>query len=213
MKRILLLTLIFIFLSNLTFLPTTLNTSDAENVNAWAIARRIIKKVASFIIQRDKTIIVKYIRWKNSKIPLAEAEDIASEVVTYSYKYNVDPNLIAALISRESRFDRYAVSYAGAKGLGQIMPVNYKQLGILDPHNIAQNVRGTVKYFKKLLNIYKDESTQVSYALAAYKNGCWAVKRCKGNFLKSTTGYIEDIVEIFHKLENTKALTCAVPIL
>lgn len=204
MKRILLVTLIFIFLSNLTFLSPHLNTSDAENVNAWAIARKTIEKVASFIIQRDKTIIIKYIRWKNSKIPLAEAEDIASEVVAYSYKYNVDPNLIIALISCESRFDRYAVSYAGAKGLGQIMPVNYKQLGISDPYDISQNVRGTVKYFKKLLNIYKGESIQISYALAAYKNGCPAVKRCKGNFLKSTTGYIKDIVEIFHKLENAK---------
>jgi soluble lytic murein transglycosylase len=37
-------------------------------------------------------------------------------------KYNLDPLLLAALVRQESLFEKAAESYAGARGLGQVMP-------------------------------------------------------------------------------------------
>ena len=40
----------------------------------------------------------------------------------YALKFGIDPNLVAATIWTESRFDPYAVSPAGARGLMQLLP-------------------------------------------------------------------------------------------
>lgn len=48
--------------------------------------------------------------------------DYEREINLYADQYNLDPNLIAAVIYVESRFNPEAVSPKGARGLMQIMP-------------------------------------------------------------------------------------------
>ena len=43
-------------------------------------------------------------------------------ILNYSQKYNLKPELVASLIYAESKFDANAISNKGAKGLMQIMP-------------------------------------------------------------------------------------------
>ena len=56
---------------------------------------------------------------------------------------NVEGNPVLAVMDVESRFDRYAVSYAGAVGLMQVMPFWPSQLGMGNEQliRIPENVR------------------------------------------------------------------------
>lgn len=89
-------------------------------------------------------------------------------------RYGVDFSLIKAVIKVESEFNASAVSRKGAKGLMQIMPMNYKALSIKDPFDPMQNVMGGTYYLKILLKRYQNK---LPLALAAYNAGPDAVDK------------------------------------
>lgn len=90
-------------------------------------------------------------------------------------KYNISPNLLAAVAKAESGFNASAKSGAGALGLMQIMPGTAKGLGV-DPMNPTQAVDGAAKMLSGLVS--KFGST--SLALAAYNAGPGAVQKYDG---------------------------------
>lgn len=95
-------------------------------------------------------------------------ERIENAVQLYSDKYDVDSNLVKAIIKVESNFDPNVVSSAGAKGLMQLMPENCEDLGVSDPFNIEQNIDGGVRHIKEYLDRYNGD---VEMALMAYNGG------------------------------------------
>ena len=95
-------------------------------------------------------------------------ERIENAVQLYSDKYDVDPNLVKAIIKAESNFDPNVVSSAEAKGLMQLMPENCEDLGVSDPFNIEQNIDGGVRHIKEYLDRYNGD---VEMALMAYNGG------------------------------------------
>lgn len=68
---------------------------------------------------------------------------ILHQVHCEARRVNVPPELVLAVMDVESRFDRYAVSYAGAVGLMQVMPFWPSQLGMGNEQliRIPENVR------------------------------------------------------------------------
>jgi hypothetical protein len=82
-------------------------------------------------------------------------------------QYNVDPNLIRGIISTESSGNPQAKSGVGATGLMQIMPSNYKSLGITDPTDPKQNIFGGAQLLSQLL----DRFGNVQDALTHYVGG------------------------------------------
>lgn len=99
---------------------------------------------------------------------LSKKDRIEKAINTYSEKYGVDKNLIEAIIKVESDFNPNTVSWAGAKGLMQLMPENCKILGIVDPFNIEQNIDGGARHIKEYINMYKGD---IKMALMAYNGG------------------------------------------
>ena len=77
------------------------------------------------------------------------------------------PGLVMAIIDVESRFNRWAVSYAGAVGLMQIMPFWPDKLG-MKRHQLTQ-IGPNVRMGCAILRYYlKYESNNVQKALARY---------------------------------------------
>ena len=94
--------------------------------------------------------------------------DINSVVEKASNKYNVDKELINAVIKQESSFDPRSTSSSGAMGLMQLMPGTAKELGVTNAYDIGQNVDGGTKYLRGLLDMYGNSK---ELALSAYNAG------------------------------------------
>lgn len=82
-------------------------------------------------------------------------------------------DLVRAIIQVESAGHIEAESPVGAQGLMQLMPAMQKALGVSDPFDPEQNVRGGVTLLKEELKRFKD----TKLALSAYNAGSPKVKR------------------------------------
>lgn len=92
-------------------------------------------------------------------------------------RYDVDADLIRAIIMAESRFDPSATSNKGAVGLMQIMPVTANELEVLNLTDPEENIQAGVRYFRILLDRFEGN---VKLALAAYNAGSRNVLRHDG---------------------------------
>ncbi|MEZ9999949.1 lytic transglycosylase domain-containing protein [Vibrio sp. 10N.261.46.A3] len=111
-----------------------------------------------------------------------------------SQRHGVPANLIVAVITQESRFKPEAVSPKGAKGLMQLMPVNYQGINPFEPQ--ANIERGT-RLLARLLKKYRD----TALALAAYNAGEGNVRKYGGiPPFKETQHYVKRVMAHYSQL-------------
>jgi membrane-bound lytic murein transglycosylase F len=86
-----------------------------------------------------------------------------------------DWRLLAALVYKESGFDTTALSYAGAQGLLQLMPVTLERFGVTNPNDPEESLRGGVRYLKYLDKFWMvrvpETNERVKFILASYNIG------------------------------------------
>lgn len=81
------------------------------------------------------------------KDPLVQDEFMRKRLLTTiqyeSIRAGLDPQLVLSLITVESRFNKYAISSAGARGIMQVMPFWQRQIGAQDQDllNVQTNIR------------------------------------------------------------------------
>jgi soluble lytic murein transglycosylase-like protein len=111
-----------------------------------------------------------------STVPVrtTRTRDFDPLIVQHALNQGVRPDLVRAVIQTESAFDPYARSHKGALGLMQLMPNTAAELGVSDPFEPEQNIRGGVAYLRRLLDRYRNNE---ELALAAYNAGPAAVDR------------------------------------
>jgi soluble lytic murein transglycosylase len=114
------------------------------------------------------------VRSTRKVIEWSRSDDYESLIREHALSQGVRPDLVRAVIQTESAFDPYARSHKGALGLMQLMPETAAELGVVDPFNPEQNIRGGVQYLRRLLDRYDNNET---LALAAYNAGPSAVDR------------------------------------
>jgi len=82
-------------------------------------------------------------------------------------RVSIEPELVLAVIEVESRFDEYAISVSGARGLMQVMPFWLDEIGISD-QNLFK-IRTNLRMGCTILRYYIDmEPRSLGRALARY---------------------------------------------
>ncbi|QNE07786.1 lytic transglycosylase domain-containing protein [Croceicoccus marinus] len=105
-------------------------------------------------------------------------------------EHGLPVGLFDALIAQESRYQLNALSPVGAMGLAQLMPGTARYLGVANPWDVVQNLRGGARYLREQL----DEFGRVDLALAAYNAGPGRVRtRRQVPRIRETMNYVSTI--------------------
>jgi len=145
--------------------------------------------------------------------PLAFAELVRADEASHQ----VPPFLAFAIMQTESRFDPGATSWAGARGLIQLMPATAKdvarQAGLadFDPDSLyqpAQNLDLGTRYLGNLVRRFGGDDAAVPLAIPSYNAGAgavdkWLVKRRSWDFdlfiesipFDETRAYTQSVLE------------------
>ena len=133
----------------------------------------------------------------NPRFSSKKYDDLISDA---SKRWGVSFPLVKAIIRAESGFNPQAVSKKGAKGLMQIMPENFKILGIKDPFDPKENINAGTRYFKQLYDRFKGK---LALSLAAYNAGPSAVDHYKNiPPYEETEQYIERVMKFYYNYKN-----------
>ncbi len=116
----------------------------------------------------------------------------------------LEPELVLAVILQESGGNARAVSPRGARGLMQLMPATARELGVRDPHDPQDGIRGGARYLAQMRERYDGDLT---LALAAYNAGPGNVDRAGGNVppFRETQQYVARITDMLHRLTGAAA--------
>lgn len=129
--------------------------------------------------------------------------------------YNVDFELLQAMIVAESGFDHLAVSPKGAIGLMQLMPDTAKRFGVnadksksieLKLRDPKTNIHAGAKYLRTLINMFPGK---LELAIASYNAGEGAVQKY-GNKIppyKETQNYVSTVIQTYLALKPPVVIT------
>ncbi len=107
---------------------------------------------------------------------LSPYDDIVKK---HAEQFQFDWRLIVAQMYQESRFDPEAKSWAGARGLMQVMPRTAAELGIEDLKDPEQGIIAGIRYLDWLRDRFEPELSvrdRMWFALAAYNSGAGHVR-------------------------------------
>ena len=113
-------------------------------------------------------------------------------------EFALPESLLKAVVQVESGGNVRAVSPKGAQGLMQLMPGTARELGVSDPFDPEQNVRGGAAYLAKQIERFGD----LPRALAAYNAGPGAVQKHGGvPPYRETQHYVSRVMGLAEQLE------------
>ena len=124
--------------------------------------------------------------------PPAEIDELVHHTAD---RFQVDPQLVHAIIKVESEYNPRAVSRKGAMGLMQLVPATAQRFGVANPFDPKQNLEGGVTYLRYLLNLFGGD---LALSLAAYNAGENAVLRRGGiPWITETQNYVRKVTELY----------------
>ena len=103
----------------------------------------------------------------------------AQFVRQYAGHYRVSPELVAALIDVESRWNPRALSSKGAMGIMQLMPATARRFGAVKPFDVEQNIAAGTRYVTALMWEFHGDLRLV---VAAYYAGDHGIAREQLNY-------------------------------
>lgn len=147
-----------------------------NEVNQWIRGQR--KKTSYFVIYnkyfKNKRFFRRRIKsdyYSLNKNQISKYDDLIKK---FTKKLGWDWRLLASQVYQESKFDPIAESWAGAKGLMQVMPATAKELGIKNTTDPIESLRGGTTYLNQLydrLSDIPDEENRIKFTLASFNCG------------------------------------------
>lgn len=119
-------------------------------------------------LQNDMASIVRPDVGGNSYVSYNQGGQYDSLLDEAGKQYGVDPRLLKAIMTQESGGNPQAISRAGAKGLMQIMPSNFRSTGIIDWTDPRQNIMAGAQIMSENL---KNSGGDIPLALRYYNGG------------------------------------------
>ncbi len=188
---------------------------------AWAVrknAPNLTSAIDSWMgeIKKEPTFMVIFNRYFNS--PRTSLMRMSSDysslggsrlsrydelIKTGAEELGWDWRLLAAVVYQESRFDPTGESWAGARGLMQLMPETAKQFGVTNRDDPVQSIKAGVKYLKYLDTLWAknviDSEERLKFVLASYNVGLSHVVDARNLAKKNDLDPVvwEDNVEFF----------------
>jgi hypothetical protein len=152
----------------------------------------------------------------NANLSRPVATDLAQHVLLLASYYSLDPRLLVAIVGVESGWHARAISPSGAQGLGQLMPATADGLSVQALEKY-ENLDGTARYIRRLLNEYAKLPLERRYSLAVagYNAGPDAVRRYGGvPPYAETQAYVQHVIGLWHQLRTRlPALVPAITVL
>lgn len=109
-------------------------------------------------------------------------------------EYDVNPDLVRAIVQVESKYNEYAISRTGAMGLMQVMPGTFFETGFKSPYDYRENIQAGVKYLSIQLKKFGD----LKLALSAYNAGPGNVyKNMQIPNITETQNYVIKVLKIY----------------
>lgn len=121
-------------------------------------------------------LLLVFPRFACGQVDPAPAERFVRQYATH---YGVPPELVAALIDIESRWNPRAVSDKGAMGLMQLMPATARRFGAFEPFDVEQNIAAGTRYVTALMWEFHGDLRLVA---AAYYAGDHGIAREQLNY-------------------------------
>jgi len=115
----------------------------------------------------------------NPQMPPWQSKSLAKHLLINANRWKIDANMLVALVTVESSWHTHARSWAGAVGLGQLMPGTAARLHV-NPADPYQNLQGAARYLYGLLTRFHGKPNRYALAFAAYNAGPKAVEEFGG---------------------------------
>lgn len=153
-------------------------------------------KAKYVLVLREKRILFRPTLYRN--LDPSKYDHLISKAAN---KFNLDPNLIKAVIKAESNFNHMAVSPVGAQGLMQLMPATASDMNVRDSFHPESNIEGGARYLSYLLKTYRND---LELALAAYNAGEKAVAKYNYNIppYRETQNYVRKVQSFYRSYTN-----------
>ena len=136
----------------------------------------------------------------NPQLPVWQSQDLAKHLLVNANRWKIDANMLVALVSVESAWHTHARSWAGAIGLGQLMPGTAANLHV-NPTDPYQNLQGAARYLYGLLSKYHAKPNRYALTFAAYNAGPKAVAEFGGiPPYAETQNYVVKVMSAWHRI-------------
>jgi soluble lytic murein transglycosylase-like protein len=147
------------------------DTADGIDPELRRVLREAAESAESFTDLYDAEVwLTDMSRRLERQLPDADERMLILRLVHYyAAMFDLPPELVLAVIDVESNFDRYAISWAGALGLMQVMPFWRKEIG--RPEDDLHDIQTNLLYGCRILAYYLEKEKGDRRAALARYNG------------------------------------------